>query len=84
MEFGKTSGLDFSHIPSIFDYIFLDKSEVLSLSILLGGNKEIYDSIKSVMFERIYRFSQIYDKAETALPDWYPEELKKNKNLKLI
>ena len=66
----KTTRLDFSHFPSIFDYIFLDKSEVLSLSILLGGNKEIYDSIKSVMFERIYKFSEIYDKAVNALPDW--------------
>ena len=80
----KTSGLDFSSFPSIFNYIFLAKSEVLSLSVLLGGNKEIYDNTKSVMFERIYKFSQIYDKAEAALPDWYLEKLKQNKNLKLI
>jgi hypothetical protein len=87
--FGKwdllnTTRLDLPHYPSIFDYIFLKKSEVLSLSIILGGNKEIYDNIKSVMFERICKFSEIYDKAANTLPDWYFQKIKENKNLKLI
>jgi len=36
------------------------------------------------MFERIYKFSEIYDKAENALPDWYSKKFKENKSLKLI
>ena len=43
--------LKFDFFPSIFDYLFLDKAEILSLSVLLGGNKEIYENIKSVCLE---------------------------------
>ena len=40
--------LDFGAYPSIFDYLLGDyKSQVLSLSLSLGGNKEIYDNIRS-------------------------------------
>jgi hypothetical protein len=47
--------------PSIFDYLFLDKSEILSLSVSLGGNKEIYDNIRTATMNAIKSFSIVYD-----------------------
>lgn len=47
--------------PSIFDYLFLDKAEILSLSVSLGGNKEIYDNIKAATMNAINGFSIVYD-----------------------
>jgi len=53
--------------PSIFDYLFLDKSEILSLSVLLGGNKEIYDNIKSAALNTISKFSRVHDDCISAI-----------------
>jgi len=53
--------------PSILDYLFLDKSEILSLSVLLGGNKEIYDNIKSAALNTISKFSRVHDDCISAI-----------------
>jgi hypothetical protein len=53
--------LKFDFFPSLFDYLFLDKSEISSLSVLLGGNKEIYDNIRSDTLGKINKFLKVYD-----------------------
>jgi hypothetical protein len=68
-ELLKKSILDFSHYPSIFDYLFLAKSEILSLSVLLGGNKEIYDNIRSSALSIINKFFVVYDEGISAIED---------------
>ena len=63
--FGKwkllNGALDFDFFPSLFDYLFLDKSEISSLSVFLGGNKEIYDNIRSDTLGKINKFLKVYD-----------------------
>jgi hypothetical protein len=59
--------LDFHFFPSIFDYLFLDKSEILSLSVLLGGNKEIHDNVRSSALSIINKFFVIYDEGISAI-----------------
>lgn len=60
--------LDFNWYPSLFDYLLGDyKSEILSLSVSLGGNKEIYDNIRAAGFRTISKFSMIYDEGIHAL-----------------
>lgn len=69
--------LNFDTFPSIFDYLFLYKSEILSLSIVLGGNKEIYDNIKSAALSTINKFFTIYNDGIPAVDyEDYPKELK--------
>jgi hypothetical protein len=55
--------LKFDFFPSIFDYLFLDKAEILSLSVLVGRNKEIYENIKSAALSTTSKFSMVYDGA---------------------
>ena len=65
MFFGKwkllKETLRFDRFPSLFDYLFVDKSEILSLSVSLGGNKEIYDNIRAAGLRTISKFSMIYN-----------------------
>jgi hypothetical protein len=75
--------LDF--FPTIFDYLFLDKLEILSLSVLLGGNKEIYDNIKSTAISTANKFFTIYDAWMLALQsNECPEEFQKNRHYQFI
>ncbi len=53
--------------PSILDYLFLDKGEILSLSVLLGGNKEIYDNVKSAALSTISKYSKICNDCNSAI-----------------
>jgi hypothetical protein len=68
--------LDFYQFSSLFDYLFGDyKSEILSLSVSLGGNKEIYDNIRAAGFRTISKFSTIDDEGVHALESVdYPKE----------
>ena len=68
--------LDFYQFSSLFDYLFGDyKSEILSLSVSLGGNKEIYDNIRAAGFRTISKFSTIHDEGVHALESVdYPKE----------
>ena len=59
--------LRFDRFPSLPDYLFLDKSEILSLSVSLGGNKEIYDNIRAAGLRTISKFSMIYNEGIHAL-----------------
>ena len=53
--------LNFNLFPSIFDYLLGgNKSEILSLSVSLGGNKEIYDNIRSGALSTINKFFMVY------------------------
>ncbi len=75
--------LDF--FPSIFDYLFLDKLEILSLSVSLGGNKEIYDNIKSTAISTANKFFMLYDACTLAIwSNEYPKEFLKNKHYQFI
>ena len=75
----------FDFFPSIFDYLFLDKYEILSLSTLLGGNKEIYDNIKSAALNTINKFFIIYNDGSSAVEsEDFPKEFLENKHYKLI
>ena len=69
--FGKwkllKDALNFDFFPSLFDYLFLDKSEISSLSVLLGGNKEIYDNIRSDTLGKINKFLKVYDDGISAV-----------------
>src|SRR6185437_13925330 len=69
--FGKwkllKDALNFDFFLSLFDYLFLDKSEISSLSVLLGGNKEIYDNIRSDTLGKINKFLQVYDDGNSAV-----------------
>jgi len=60
----------------MFDYLLGDaKSEILSLSVSLGGNKEIYDSVRSARLRTISEFSKVYEQGINALQyDGYPKE----------
>jgi hypothetical protein len=60
--------------PSIFDHIFLDKYEIFSLSVLSGGNKEIYDNIRSATLSTINKFFMVFDDGISALETNYPDE----------
>jgi hypothetical protein len=60
--------------PSIFDYLLLDKAEILSLSVSLGGNKEIYDNIKTATMNAINKFSIVYDDWVRAIEAFYYDE----------
>ncbi len=67
--------LDFHFFPSIFDYLFLNKSEILSLPVLLGGNKEIHDNVRSSALSIINKFFVIYDEGISAIEsDECPKE----------
>jgi DNA-binding MarR family transcriptional regulator len=63
--FGKwkllKGALNLDFFTSLFDYLFLDKSEISSLSVLLGGNKEIYDNVRSDTLGKINKFLKVYD-----------------------
>jgi len=62
--FGKWRLLEKSlddRLYKYLDYLFLDKAEILSLSVSLGGNKEIYDNIKAATMNAINGFSIVYD-----------------------
>jgi hypothetical protein len=73
--------LDFDTVPSIFDYLFLYKSEILSLSNVLGGNKEIYENIKSDALSTINTFFTIYNDGISALEsEDYTKEFSRSKN----
>ena len=77
--------LRFDFFPTIFDYLFLDKSEILSLSVLLGGNKEIYDNIKSTAISTANKFFMLYDGWITAIrSNDCPEEFLKNRHYQFI
>ncbi|MGB7638960.1 MAG: MarR family winged helix-turn-helix transcriptional regulator, partial [Nitrososphaeraceae archaeon] len=69
--FGKwkllKDALNFDFFLSLFDYLFLDKSEISSLSVLLGGNKEIYDNIRSDTLGKINKFLKVYDDGISAV-----------------
>jgi len=69
--FGKwkflKDALNFDFFPSLFDYLFLDRSEISSLSVLLGGNKEIYDNIRSDTLGKINKFLKVYDDGISAV-----------------
>jgi hypothetical protein len=69
--FGKwkllKDALNFDFFPSLFDHLFLDKSEISSLSVLLGGNKEIYDNIRSDTLGKINKFLKVYDDGISAV-----------------
>lgn len=86
--FGKwellKSNLDFYSRPSIFDHLFLDKSEILSLSVLLGGNKEVYDNVKSAALSTINKFFIIYDAGISVLDSEYPKEFFNSKHYQFI
>jgi hypothetical protein len=66
----------FYQFSSLFDYLFGDyKSEILSLSVSLGGNKEIYDNIRAAGLRTISKFSTIHDEGVHALESVdYPKE----------
>lgn len=68
--------LNFEIYPSIFDYLLSGyKSEILSLSVALGGNKEIYDNIRSATLNTINKFFMVYDDGISALESGnYPQE----------
>jgi hypothetical protein len=70
--------LDFYQFSSLFDYLFGDyKSEILSLSVSLGGNKEIYDNIRAAGLRTISKFSTIHDEGVRALESVdYPKEFR--------
>jgi hypothetical protein len=63
----KILGYRLYEYPSIFDYLFLGKAEILSLSMFLGGNKEIYDNIKAATMNTINNFSIVYEEWFRAL-----------------
>ena len=70
---------------SIFDYLFLDKAEILSLSVSLGGNKEIYDNIKTATMSAINKFSIVYDDWIRAIEAFhYDEGIRKSAYYRLI
>jgi len=75
----------FDFYPSILDYLFLHKYEILSLSTLLGGNKEIYDNIKSAALNTINTFSIIYNDGVSAMEsEDFPKEFVQNEHYKLM
>jgi hypothetical protein len=77
--------LKFDFFPSIFDYLFLDKPEILSLSVLLGGNKEIYDNIRSAALSTVNKFFMVYEDGISAIhSDDSLEEFVKNKHHQFI
>ena len=77
--------LKFDFFPSIFDYLFLDKAEILSLSVLLGGNKEIYENIKSAALNTTNKFSMVYHEAISAIhSNDCPEEFLNSKHHQFI
>src|SRR5215831_10615427 len=69
---------------SIFDYLFLDKAEILSLSVSLGGNKEIYDNIKTATMNAINKFSIVYDWIRAIEAFHYDEGIQKSAYYRLI
>jgi hypothetical protein len=81
----EKSILNFYDYPSIFDYLFLDKSEILSLSILLRNNKEIYDNVRSAALSTINKFFVVYDEGISATEsDDCPEEFLNSKYYQFI
>lgn len=88
MIFGKWKllrrHLRFDWFPTIFDYLFIDKTEILSLSILLGGNKEIYDNIRSAMLNTVSKFAMVYNAGTLALDSDYPDEFRDNMHYSLM
>ncbi|HXX95921.1 MAG TPA: hypothetical protein VEL11_02225 [Candidatus Bathyarchaeia archaeon] len=69
--------LHFDRFPSLFDYLFIDKSEILSLSVSLGGNKEIYDNIRAAGLRTVSKFSIIHNEGIHALRSVdYPKEFR--------
>jgi hypothetical protein len=80
--------LDFSSFPSIFDYLLRDyksKSEILSLPLSLGGNKEIYDNIRSATLNTINKYFMVYEDGIRALESVdCPEESRNTAYYRLI
>lgn len=78
--------MDFYAYHSIFDYLLGDnKSEILSLSVSFGGNKEIYDNIRSATLSTINKFSMVYDEGISALQSSdYPEEFRNTAHYQFI
>ncbi len=69
--------LGFDQFPSLFDYLFIDISQILSLSVSLGGNKEIYDNIRAAGLRTISKFSAIHDEGVQAVQSVdYPKEFR--------
>jgi hypothetical protein len=66
--------LHLGFFSSILDHIFLDKSEIFSLSVLSGGNKEMYDNIRSAKLCTINKFFMVFDDGISALETNYPDE----------
>jgi hypothetical protein len=66
--------LDFSSFPSILDYLFLDRSQILSLSVLIGGNKEIFDNNKSLILNITNKIFEVYDQGTSVLWSFINEE----------
>jgi hypothetical protein len=80
--------LDFSAYPSILDYLlgdYISKSEILSLSVSLGGNKEIYDNIRSSTLNTMNKYFTIYDGGINALQSVdYPDKFRDTLYFRLI
>jgi hypothetical protein len=66
--------LHLGFFPSILDHIFLDKSEIFSLSVLSGGNKEMYENIRSATLNTINKFFMVFDDGISALATASQEE----------
>lgn len=78
--------LNFDAYPSTFDYLLSNhKPEILSLSVSLGGNKEIYDNIRSATLGIINKLFTLYDEGGSALQSSdYPEKFVNSKHYRLI
>jgi hypothetical protein len=77
--------LELDFFPTIFDYLFLDKFEILSLSVLLGGNKEIYDNVKSTAISTTNKLFMLYDAWMLAIQsNDFPEEFLKSRHYRFI
>lgn len=78
--------LDFYVYPSIFDYLLSSyKSEILSASISVGGNKEIYDNIRSATISTINKFFVVYDQGISALQTGdYPERFLNSEQYRFV
>jgi hypothetical protein len=77
--------LKHNFFSSVFDYLFLDKAEILSLSVLLGGNKEIYDNIKSAALSTVSKYSKVYSCCNSAIQSSdCPEEFLKSSHYQFV
>jgi hypothetical protein len=76
--------LDFETIPSILDYIFINRSQILSLSVLLGGNKEFYDNIHSLSLRAATKIFEICEEAFSIFQSYSPNQFCNTKNYKIL